>query len=58
MFHRALVDDETATVQAAKSQGRRRALPSPAEQERRKAWGAKWGKLVRDGYQRTLKERG
>lgn len=33
----------------------RRRPPSPAEQRRRQAWGAKWGKLVRDAT-RGIKE--
>lgn len=28
--------------------GRRRRLPSPQEQARRKAWGAKWGPIMRE----------
>jgi hypothetical protein len=35
---------------------RRRSLPSSGEQERRQAWGKKWGPLLREASRKAMEE--
>jgi hypothetical protein len=54
----ALPSSSAAAAGADGSFYRRRALPSEAEQERRREWGKKWGKLVGDAVREALKGSG